>query len=226
MQGHFLLANFDNHPAADAVQTAEEGQYPGCSASDASSTACWLAGKAYNTFAGLSDFSHDSGESCSESQSDAGSSDNDSDVSIDDMIANMEDGLSLMERYPVLLNEKPPTSTAQGQSMLQPQMKLFQQQEPHIIAIVLHTRRCAATVFPAFQRIHTNVVVARHTMHSDCATVVQWSCLHRSKLQLQTEAAMCCQRCKQWQAASWGEEAFEAGKDASEEGITLRSAGP
>ena len=28
LQGHFLLANFDNHAAADAVQSSEEGQSP------------------------------------------------------------------------------------------------------------------------------------------------------------------------------------------------------
>lgn len=36
LQGHFLLANFDNHPVAEAVQAAEEGQFPGYNPSDAS----------------------------------------------------------------------------------------------------------------------------------------------------------------------------------------------
>lgn len=65
------------------------------------------------TVAGPSDISDS--HSCTESEDEESAvSDDDSDGSIDDIITTMEDGLSLMERYPVLLNEKPPQSSLQG----------------------------------------------------------------------------------------------------------------
>ncbi|DBA81505.1 TPA: hypothetical protein ACH3X1_007281 [Trebouxia sp. C0004] len=57
-----------------------------------------------------------SSEDDSESYRETGSSDSESDVSIDDIITDLGGGLSLMEKYPVLLNEAPPGSNARGLS--------------------------------------------------------------------------------------------------------------
>lgn len=55
-----------------------------------------------------------SSEDDSESYRETGSSDSESDVSIDDIITDLGGGLSLVEKYPVLLNETPPGSNARG----------------------------------------------------------------------------------------------------------------
>lgn len=133
LQGHFLLANFDNHAAADAVQSSEEGQSPlmYCFTSVqllSAQIVCQLL-----LTAELSDSSDDLASTCSDNQSDAGSSDDDSDVSIDEIITTMEDGLSLMERYPVLLNEKPPTSTP-GQQKSAAEIMRLRTQLKHVCA--------------------------------------------------------------------------------------------
>lgn len=58
-----------------------------------------------------------SSEDDSESYRETGSSDSESDVSIDDIITDLGGGLSLMEKYPVLLNEAPPGSNARGAAL-------------------------------------------------------------------------------------------------------------
>ena len=50
----------------------------------------------------------------SESDRETGSSDSESDISIDDIITDLGGGLSLIEKYPVLLNDTPPGSNARG----------------------------------------------------------------------------------------------------------------
>ena len=63
-------------------------------------------------FAGLEDSLYD--DTCSSDEEDSretASSDNESGVSIDDIITNLGGGLSLTEKYPVLLNDAPPSSS-------------------------------------------------------------------------------------------------------------------
>ncbi len=60
----------------------------------------------------------DAFEECSssdeESSRESGSSDSESDISIDDIITDLGGGLSLMEKYPVLLNDTAPVGNARG----------------------------------------------------------------------------------------------------------------
>ncbi|MCJ1368499.1 hypothetical protein MMC16_007643 [Acarospora aff. strigata] len=57
----------------------------------------------------------DTGSSDEEDDRETGTSDSESDISIDDIITDLGGGLSLMERYPVLLNDAPPgSSNSQG----------------------------------------------------------------------------------------------------------------
>lgn len=62
--------------------------------------------------AGLEDSLYD--DTCSSDEEDdreTASSDSESAVSIDDIITDLGGGLSLMEKYPVLLNDAPPSSS-------------------------------------------------------------------------------------------------------------------
>lgn len=63
--------------------------------------------------AGLGDFLYDDTGSSEDEEDDreTGSSDSESCVSIDDIITDLGGGLSLMEKYPVLLNDAPPSSS-------------------------------------------------------------------------------------------------------------------
>lgn len=63
--------------------------------------------------AGLEDSLYDD-ETCSSDEEDdreTASSDSESGVSIDDIITDLGGGLSLMEKYPVLFNDVPPSSS-------------------------------------------------------------------------------------------------------------------
>ncbi len=91
-----------------------------------------------------------SSEDDSESYRETGSSDSESDVSIDDIITDLGGGLSLMEKYPVLLNEAPPGSNARGAVLTLPILQL------HI--------PCAAHV-PSFAKMgNSNFVAVSETL--------------------------------------------------------------
>lgn len=62
---------------------------------------------------GLGELLYDDTGSSEDEEDDreTGSSDSESCVSIDDIITDLGGGLSLMEKYPVLLNDAPPSSS-------------------------------------------------------------------------------------------------------------------
>ncbi|DBB10682.1 TPA: hypothetical protein ACH3X3_007185 [Trebouxia sp. C0006] len=95
----FTAANVGQQTAIDSMQEAAQG------------------------FAEALEECSTSSEDDSESYRETGSSDSESDVSIDDIITDLGGGLSLMEKYPVLLNEAPPGSNARGASSKPPKTR-------------------------------------------------------------------------------------------------------
>ena len=64
--------------------------------------------------AGLADSLDGSSSGDEDEDRETATSDSESDISIDDIITDLGDGLSLMEKFPVLLNHTPPSSNSQG----------------------------------------------------------------------------------------------------------------
>ena len=85
-----------------------------------------VIGVAHAGFAEALEECSTSSEDDSESYRETGSSDSESDVSIDDIITDLGGGLSLMEKSPVLLNEAPPGSNARGAVLAIPNL------QPHL----------------------------------------------------------------------------------------------
>ena len=65
---------------------------------------------------GLADSADGSTSTDEDEDRETASADSESDISIDDVITDLGDGLSLVDRYPVLLNHTPSESNSQGTS--------------------------------------------------------------------------------------------------------------
>ena len=107
----------------------------------------------------LADSSDDntSSDDDDEEERETGSSDSKSDISIDDIITDLGGGLSLMEKYPVLLNDTPPASSNAGMLHLRPS--------------IIRTLDCAN----ASTLLDANVV-SQLRSHAACSVIVR----HRS----------------------------------------------